>query len=86
MERKIKEIHHSKFLLLNLRNTHITYTYALQPLTHGDLSSSDLQQPRELFITFENAQLDIFISMCSGFDKCYAKQFEAKTQTMNTFF
>lgn len=81
MERKSKkytQLVSQQIKFLNLRNTHVTY--ALCPLTHGDLPSSDLQQPRELFITFENTQLDIFISMCSAFDKCYTKQFEAKTQ------
>lgn len=65
---------------LNLGNTHVTYTHVLRPLKQGDLASNDLQQPRKLFITTENAQLDIFISVFSVFDKCYTKQFETKTQ------
>ena len=65
---------------LNLRNTHVAHTYVFQSRTHGDLPSSDLQQPRELFITYENAQLDIFISVFSAFDKYNIKQFETKTQ------
>lgn len=82
--RKSTQLASQQMEFLNLRYTHVTHTYVFQPLTHGDLPSTDLQEPRELFITIENVQLDIFINVFSAFDKCYIKQFE--TKTVNTFF